>query len=155
MREENLASKKRMGEINAEIETLKSELETVHKSLTKAKENADRFSAEAIEYHKKHKETQGINSFLQSSIEKSNNEVAILTAHCKEIEMHLKNSTNIVEKFTQEKSILEAKLKDSAQIINSLENELIKFKKNSEENYIRPDNFPKITWRGSSDDKNE
>lgn len=153
MREENLASKKRMGEINAEIEMLKSELGSVHESLTKTKQNADRFSAEATEYHKKYKEANEINSFLQSGIDKSNHEINQLKNQNKEIGLNLTNTTQILEKFAQEKNILEAKLKDSTQIINNLENELSMLKKNTEEKYIRPVNFPKTTWRGPSEDK--
>lgn len=154
MREENLASKKRMGEINAEIEMLKSELASVHESLTKTKENADRFSAEATDYHKRYNETNEINAHLKSSIDKSNHEFNQVKAQSKEIENSLINAAKLTEKLTQEKNILEIKLNDSTQLIKNLENEINSLKiNNSDQKYTRPVNHPNITWRGSSEDK--
>lgn len=158
MREENLASKKRMGEINAEIETLKSELTSVHDALNKTKENAARFSAEASEYHKKYEEIEGVNSYLRSSIDESNHEIKQLTTQSKDMENSLINATRLSEKLAQENNMLEIKLRESTLLIKNLESQNGSLmKKNSEEYNIPPDtsirNSQKITWRGPSDDK--
>ncbi|MDO2452870.1 hypothetical protein [Enterobacter asburiae] len=158
MREENLASKKRMGEINAEIEMLKSELASAHTSLAQTKENADRFSAEASSYHKKFTETEGMNSFLKSNIEKSESEIQRLMSFSNEARTNLKNAMNQVEQYAQENSMLEAKLKDYSMVISSLENELNEFKNNKPEETnnslgIKVLNPKKMTWRGPSDGK--
>ena len=160
MREENLASKKRMGEINAEIESLKSELVSVHASLTKTKENADRFSAEATDYHKKYQETEGMNIFLKSNIEKSDDEIQRLTNLRNEIEIKLMTATNQTEKYAEEKIILEEKLNDSYLVINSLTNELSDFKNNKSEGNKKSIGLgsralKKTTWYVPPVDKND
>lgn len=128
MREENLASKKRMGEINAEIEMLKSELASVHESLAKTKENADRFSVEATEYQKKYKETEGVNLFLKATADKSESEAQRLLGLYNQEEQKNKKATSQIEKYAQEIRILEQKIAAYNLTVSNLKEESDKLK---------------------------
>ncbi|MCI9500204.1 MAG: hypothetical protein HFE69_21480 [Enterobacter hormaechei subsp. steigerwaltii] len=150
MREENLASKKRMGEINAERELLKSELSAANESLSKTKENAERFSAEAREFHKRCQDIEGMNVFLKSSVENSDNEVQRLTKLNKEAEEKIKTTIKQTEENAREKQLLEEKIISFNKVISNLQDEIVMIKKNYEEkgysDGVRAFSLPKVKW---------
>ncbi|WP_159075428.1 hypothetical protein [Lelliottia sp. WB101] len=130
MREENLASKKRMGEIDAERETLKSELTDVHRLLNNTKENADRSSAESIELQRKNHEIQEINTVLKEKSSKSESDYKRLLQLSSEVEDQNSYLKQDVEKYKNDSHILEKKLKDNENVISNLENEIKMLRRN-------------------------
>lgn len=157
MREENLASKKRMGEINAERELLKSELTSVHTLLNQTKNNADRFSLEAQEYQKKYKETEEMNLFLKSSIEKSEEKIHRFANLYNELENTNKTITTQMEEYEKERITLAHKLKNAETIIESLKIEINKNKKTTPQETISLPEIPiavprKVKWRKNQEE---